>query len=58
MAKRQIPWNPALQVKLKLEDRGSNELFAACPVEAYPGPAIESVTDSSRSAGTTEMPKN
>ena len=21
------------QVKLKLEDRGSNELFAACPVE-------------------------
>jgi len=36
------------QVKLKLEDRGSNELFAACPVEAYPGPAIESVTDSSR----------
>ena len=53
MATRQIPWNPALQVKLKLEDRGSNELFAACPVEAYPGPAIESVTDSSRSAGTT-----
>lgn len=36
------------QVKLKLEDRGSNELFAAAPVEAYPGPAIEPVTDSSR----------
>jgi len=38
----------AKKVKLKLEDRGSNELFAACPVEQYPGPAIEAVTDSSR----------
>lgn len=36
------------KVKLKLEDRGSNELFAACPVDQYPGPAIEAVTDSSR----------
>merc|ERR1719483_1090809 len=36
------------KVRLKLEDRGSGELFAACPVEAYPGPAIEAVTDSSR----------
>jgi len=35
-------------VTLKLEDRGSNDLFAACPVETYPGPAIEAVTDSSR----------
>lgn len=35
-------------VRLKLEDRGSNELFAACPIEQYPGPAIEAVTDSSR----------
>lgn len=35
-------------VKLKLEDKGSNELFAACPVAQYPGPAIEAVTDSSR----------
>jgi len=36
------------EVRLKLEDRGSNELFAACPIQAYPGPAIEAVTDSSR----------
>lgn len=35
-------------VRLKLEDRGSNELFAACPIDQYPGPAIEAVTDSSR----------
>jgi len=35
-------------VTLKLEDRGSNELFAACPIDKYPGPAIETVTDSSR----------
>jgi len=36
------------KVRLKLEDKGSGELFAACPVDAYPGPAIEAVTDSSR----------
>lgn len=36
------------KVRLKLEDRGSNELFAACPIEQYPGPAVEAVTDSSR----------
>ena len=36
------------QVRLKLEDKGSGELFAACPVDAYPGPAVEAVTDSSR----------
>merc|ERR1712130_822147 len=30
------------------EDRGSNELFAACPIDQYPGPAVEAVTDSSR----------
>jgi len=35
-------------VILKLEDKGSNELFAACPIDKYPGPAIEAVTDSSR----------
>lgn len=33
---------------LKLEDKISGELFAKCPVEAYPGIAIESVSDSSR----------
>jgi len=36
------------KVKLNLEDRGSNELFAACPIDQYPGPAVEAVTDSSR----------
>lgn len=36
------------KVQLKLEDRGSNELFAACPIDQYPGPAVEAVTDSSR----------
>ena len=35
-------------MRLKLEDKGSGELFAACPVDAYPGTAIEAVTDSSR----------
>lgn len=34
--------------ELRLEDRGSNELFAACPVENYPGLGMEAVTDSSR----------
>ncbi len=34
--------------QLKLEDKGSGELFAACPVEQYPGTSVEAVTDSSR----------
>ncbi|OQR77638.1 NECAP-like protein [Tropilaelaps mercedesae] len=33
---------------LKLEDKNTGELFAKCPIEEYPGVAIESVTDSSR----------
>ncbi|KAF0311753.1 NECAP-like protein [Amphibalanus amphitrite] len=33
---------------IRLEDRNSGELFANCPVESYPGVAIEAVTDSSR----------
>lgn len=33
---------------LKLEDKNSGVLFANCPVETYPGVAIESVSDSSR----------
>ena len=36
------------KVSLKLEDKGNGELFAACPIDTYPGPAIEAVTDSSR----------
>lgn len=33
---------------LKLEDKNTGELFAKCPIETYPGLAVESVTDSSR----------
>lgn len=33
---------------MKLEDKNSGELFAKCPIETYPGIAIEAVTDSSR----------
>lgn len=33
---------------LKLEDKTSGELFAQAPVDQYPGPAIEAVSDSSR----------
>ncbi|KAK7794581.1 hypothetical protein R5R35_003596 [Gryllus longicercus] len=33
---------------LKLEDKTTGELFAKCPIDQYPGLAIESVTDSSR----------
>lgn len=36
------------QLNLKLEDKISGQLFANCPVEAYPGVAIEPVSDSSR----------
>lgn len=34
--------------EIRLEDKSSGELFAACPVEHYPGSSVESVTDSSR----------
>lgn len=33
---------------LKLEDKNTGELFASCPVDKYPGVAIEAVLDSSR----------
>ncbi|XP_038215478.1 NECAP-like protein CG9132 [Zerene cesonia] len=33
---------------MKLEDKTSGELFAKCPIDKYPGVALESVTDSSR----------
>lgn len=33
---------------LKLEDKMSGELFAQCPIDVYPGPAVEAVADSSR----------
>ena len=34
--------------EIRLDDRNTGELFAACPVEHYPGTSVESVTDSSR----------
>ncbi|XP_013393981.1 adaptin ear-binding coat-associated protein 1 [Lingula anatina] len=36
------------ELNIKLEDKISGELFAKCPVEAYPGVAVEAVMDSSR----------
>lgn len=33
---------------IKLEDKVTGELFAKCPIDKYPGVAIEAVTDSSR----------
>lgn len=36
------------KLNVKLEDKTSGALFANCPVEAYPGLAIEPVSDSSR----------
>lgn len=35
-------------VNLKLEDKTTGALFANCPVDTYPGVAIEAVSDSSR----------
>ncbi|XP_003739729.1 NECAP-like protein CG9132 [Galendromus occidentalis] len=37
-----------LDCVLKLEDKNTGELFAKCPVDKYPGVAVEAVTDSSR----------
>lgn len=34
--------------EIKLEELGSNKLFASCPIETYPGPAVQQVVDSSR----------
>lgn len=36
------------ELAIKLEDKNSGELYAKCPIEAYPGIAIEAVNDSSR----------
>ncbi|KAF6030985.1 NECAP1 [Bugula neritina] len=46
MRMRVVAKGPA--VTIKLEDRNNGELFAQCPVEAYPGVAVEAVMDSSR----------
>ena len=34
--------------KIRLEEKDNDSLFRECPVETYPGLAIQSVTDSSR----------
>lgn len=36
------------QCIVKLEDKTSGELFAQAPISQYPGPSVESVSDSSR----------
>ncbi|XP_017775524.1 PREDICTED: NECAP-like protein CG9132 [Nicrophorus vespilloides] len=36
------------EVAIKLEDKSSGELYAKCPIESYPGVAVEAVSDSSR----------
>lgn len=36
------------QLLIKLEDKITGQLYANCPIEAYPGIAIEAVSDSSR----------
>ncbi|XP_063620245.1 NECAP-like protein CG9132 isoform X1 [Cydia splendana] len=36
------------ELVMKLEDKASGQLFAKCPIDKYPGVALESVTDSSR----------
>lgn len=35
-------------IAIKLEDKITGELFAKCPIDQYPGIAVEPVTDSSR----------
>jgi hypothetical protein len=35
-------------VSIKLEDKMSGQLYAKCPIETYPGIAVEPVVDSSR----------
>ena len=35
-------------LSVKLEDKTSGALFATCPIDSYPGIAIEPVSDSSR----------
>uniref|UniRef100_T2M9U2 Adaptin ear-binding coat-associated protein 1 n=1 Tax=Hydra vulgaris TaxID=6087 RepID=T2M9U2_HYDVU len=36
------------KVYIKFEDRNSGELFAQAPIDQYPGPVVEAVSDSSR----------
>lgn len=48
-------WNGRLRILakgeklvIKLEDKNSGELFAACPVDSYPSASVENVSDSAR----------
>ena len=34
--------------KIKLEEKGGDKTYAECPIETYPGLAVQSVADSSR----------
>merc|ERR1712088_1056660 len=34
--------------KIKLEEKIGDKVYAECPIESYPGLAIQSVADSSR----------
>jgi hypothetical protein len=34
--------------KIKLEEKGGEKAYAECPIETYPGLAVQSVADSSR----------
>jgi len=36
------------ELMIKLEDKNTGALFAQCPIETYPGVALEAVSDSSR----------
>ncbi|KAF2880641.1 hypothetical protein ILUMI_25535 [Ignelater luminosus] len=36
------------ELAMKLEDKNNGELFAKCPIDTYPGIALEPVSDSSR----------
>ena len=44
--------------KIKLEDKDTDVLFRECPIETYPGLAIQSVTDSSRFAHLITLTKS
>lgn len=36
------------QCCIKLDEKSTGQFFGQCPIEKYPGPAIETVSDSSR----------
>lgn len=44
--------------KIKLVEKDNDSLFRECPIETYPGLAIQSVTDSSRSVTWSLLTSN